>query len=58
MSNKRLLVICHSYNNFQKDSIDATSEYFNNVSVLVRTNPLAKYSNYLHIATSTFQKIR
>jgi glycosyltransferase involved in cell wall biosynthesis len=46
---KRLLVICHSYNNFQKDSIEGSSAYFKEVNVLVRTNPFAEISNYLPV---------
>lgn len=46
---KKLLVICHSYNNFQKDSIEGMSEYFRKVNVLVRTNPFAEISNYLPV---------
>lgn len=45
--NKKLLVISHSYNNFQKDSIDSVSKYFNVVNVLVRTNPMAEISNFI-----------
>jgi len=44
---RKLLVICHSYNNFQKDSIEGLSRYFQEIHVLVRTNPFAEISNYL-----------
>jgi len=44
---KKLLVICHSYNNFQKNSIEGLSEHFREINVLVRTNPFAEISNYL-----------
>ena len=44
---KKLLVVCHSYNNFQKDSIEGLSERLEQIKVLVRTNPFAEISNYL-----------
>lgn len=44
---KKLLVICHSYNNFQKDSIEGLSEHLEQIKVLVRTNPFAEISNSL-----------
>jgi len=45
-----LLVICHSYNNFQKDSIEGLSEYFREIYTLIRTNPFAEISNYLPLS--------
>lgn len=47
--NKKLLVVSHSYNSFQKDSIEASSEYFEEINVLVRTNPFAEFSNYIPV---------
>lgn len=46
MTNKsKLLVVGHSYNNFQKDIIESLSGFFESTNVLVRTNPFAKISN-------------
>ena len=36
-----LLVICHSYNSFQKDQTDLVAPQFSSVHVLVRINPFA-----------------
>jgi len=47
MKGNNLLVICHSYSTFQKDSIEESSKYFDRVTVLVRTNPLAEISKFL-----------
>ncbi len=44
---KKLLVVCHSYNNFQKDSIEGLSAYLEQIKVFVRANPFAEISNYL-----------
>lgn len=49
MTYKSVLFLCHSYNNFQKDSIDAMSRYIRNLSVLVRYNPVAEISRYIPI---------
>jgi glycosyltransferase involved in cell wall biosynthesis len=46
---KKLLVICHSYNNFQKDSIEGLSGYFKEINVHVRTNPFTEISNFLPV---------
>jgi len=46
---KKLLVISHSYNNFQKDSIEGLSKYFKEINVIVRTNPFAEISNYVSL---------
>jgi len=45
----KLLVVCHSYNTFQKESIEALSGYFKEINVLVRTNRFAEISNYFPI---------
>ncbi len=42
-----LLVISHSYNAFQKDTIDSMSTNFDKVDVLVRSNPLAEIGNII-----------
>lgn len=47
MKGNNLLVICHSYNSFQKDQIEELSKYFDHVTVLVRTNPLTEISKFL-----------
>lgn len=46
---KKLLAICHSYNNFQKDTTEGLSEYFREVNVLVRTNRIAEIGHSLHL---------
>lgn len=48
---KNILYICHSYASFQKDSIEVTAKYFQNVVVLVRSNPLIDISKYFHISS-------
>ena len=44
-----VLYICHSYKNFQKDSIEKTSKFIKNVNVFVRTNPIAEISYFFPI---------
>ncbi|HEX3013204.1 MAG TPA: glycosyltransferase [Methanobacterium sp.] len=46
---KNALFICNAYNNFQKDSIEATSKYLNNCFVHVRLNPIAELSKFIKI---------
>ncbi|MBA2869076.1 glycosyltransferase [Methanococcus maripaludis] len=46
---KNILFITHSYNSFQKDPINEMSKYFENVEVLVRSNPIAEIANYIPI---------
>ncbi len=41
MDDANLAVICHSYNDFQKDPIDAVAPCFSSVNVYVRVNPSA-----------------
>mgnify|MGYP000710960978 CR=1 FL=1 len=41
MGCKNLLVICHAYNNFQKDVIDVLAPDFSSVNVVVRKHPIA-----------------
>jgi glycosyltransferase involved in cell wall biosynthesis len=48
--NKSILFISHSYNSFQKDSINEVSKYFLNTHVLVRHNPIAEITNIVNIA--------
>lgn len=47
MIDKKLLVICHSYNNFQKDPIEESSKYFRTVDVMVRCNLFTKFCKYI-----------
>lgn len=46
---KKLLVISHSYNNFQKEPIEHLSHYVDSTFVLVRYNPIADIAKYIHI---------
>lgn len=46
---KKLLVISHSYNNFQKEPIEHLSHYVDSTFVLVRYNPIANIAKYIHI---------
>jgi glycosyltransferase involved in cell wall biosynthesis len=49
MTNKNLLVVSHSYANFVKNPIELMSPYFEEVNVLVRTNPITNISSLIHI---------
>jgi len=49
INNLNLLVIGHSYRTFQKDSIESTAQYFQNILTLVRVNPLVEFSKYIPI---------
>ena len=44
-----LAVVCHSYNNFQKDQIDILAPHVSSVNVFVRVNPFAELGKYLSI---------
>jgi glycosyltransferase involved in cell wall biosynthesis len=46
---KNLLMICHSYNDFQKDPTEINAPLFSSVHVLVRTNIIADVAQYLHL---------
>ena len=46
---KSILYIVHSYNSFQKDSINELATYFSDVTVLVRSNPVAEVANYISL---------
>lgn len=46
---KNLLVICHSYNNFQKDPFDLIAPHVASINVSVRINPFADLGKYLPI---------
>ncbi|MCQ1535236.1 glycosyltransferase family 4 protein [Methanosarcina sp. KYL-1] len=48
-SNDNILFVVHSYNSFQKESINSLCKYFNECSVLVRSNPIAEISKYITI---------
>jgi glycosyltransferase involved in cell wall biosynthesis len=52
-----ILFITHSYNSFQKESINSLSGYFNHCSVLVRSNPIAEISRYINIPYLSRYKI-
>lgn len=43
LSNKKLLVLCHNYANFQKDQVEYLAPYFKEITVLVRFKPLAAW---------------
>lgn len=49
VDNVNLAVICHSYNNFQKDPIDILAPRVSSVSIFVRTNPFSELGKYLSI---------
>lgn len=49
MYNQKLLVVCCSYTAFQKDPTDLIAPMFQNVSVLVRHNPIAEISKYIPV---------
>lgn len=49
VDNVNLTVICHSYNNFQKDPIDILAPRVSSVNVFVRTNPFSELGKYLSI---------
>ena len=46
---KSILYIVHSYNSFQKDSINELANHFSDVTVLVRSNPVAEVTNYISL---------
>jgi len=49
IDNVNLAVICHSYNNFQKDQIDVLASHVPSANVFVRVNPFAELGKYLPI---------
>ena len=49
VDNVNLAVICHSYNDFQKDPIDILAPRVSSVSIFVRTNPFSELGKYLSI---------
>jgi len=49
MKEKDILFLCHSYNNFQKDQIEALAPHLNKCSCLVRNNPLFSFGSRLPI---------
>jgi len=49
LASKDLLMVCHSYNDFQKDPTEIIAPYFSSVHVLVRTNVMADLAQYLHL---------
>ncbi|MBP2133105.1 glycosyltransferase involved in cell wall biosynthesis [Methanomicrobium sp. W14] len=44
-----LAVICHSYNSFQKDSVEVIGPHFSSVEIFVRLNFFAEISRYFSI---------
>jgi len=48
---KTVLVICHSYNSFQKDFTDEISKYFKKIYVFVRNNPFAEISKFIPVSS-------
>jgi glycosyltransferase involved in cell wall biosynthesis len=50
MEKPNLLVISHKYATFVKDQVDQSSPYFQNIVVLVRTNPIAEISRFIPIS--------
>jgi glycosyltransferase involved in cell wall biosynthesis len=57
LSKNRLLVICDAYRNFQKDPIDCISSHFEDISVLIRYNPLAEISSYINVPSLKIHKL-
>ncbi|MDV4343100.1 glycosyltransferase family 4 protein [Methanoculleus sp. YWC-01] len=49
IGNVNLAVICHSYNNFQKDPIDILAPRVSSVNVFVRVNPFSELGKHLSI---------
>ena len=47
--NNNLLLICHSYNDFQKDPTEINAPCFSSVHVLVRINAIAELVEYFHL---------
>ncbi|MCC7575986.1 MAG: glycosyltransferase [Methanomethylovorans sp.] len=45
-TDKKALFIIQAYNNFQKESINSTCNYFKECSVLVRSNPISEFYKY------------
>ena len=46
---KNLLVVCHSYNNFQKDVVDVLAPNFSSVNIVVRKNPLVELGKIISV---------
>ena len=46
---ENILIVSHQYNQFVKSQIDEIAEYYNNITVLVRYNPIASISKYVPI---------
>lgn len=49
MKKNNLLLIGDAYNTFQKDSIDTLANYFNNVTMFIKYNPIAEISRYISL---------
>lgn len=53
----KLLAITHTYRSFQKESIEATSLFFRDITTLVRVNPLVEFSKYIPIGNFSQHRI-
>lgn len=49
MKHKNLLVICHTYNNFQKDVTDSLAPYVSSINVVVRKNPIVELGKIISV---------
>lgn len=49
MKKNNLLVICETYTTFQKNSTDILANYFKNVYMFVKYNPIAEISRYISL---------
>ena len=47
LEEKSLLAICHQYNNFQKDEMEAVAPYFSSVNIIVRRNPIVDMGRWI-----------
>jgi glycosyltransferase involved in cell wall biosynthesis len=52
-----LLAITHTYRSFQKESIESTASFFQNVFTLVRVNPLVELSKFLPVGNFSQNRI-
>lgn len=57
LQDRNLLVISHSYNSFQKNSINSLSPYFKSIYTTVRTNPIAELSNFIPLSSLNNSKL-
>jgi len=52
-----LLAISHTYRSFQKESVESTAHFFQDVSTLVRVNPLVEYSKYVPVGNFSHKRV-